>query len=103
MIVSKCSGKPCRDLPTAEYRACHAVAIGCVLIGDQIALPGSVPDGVGADRPEIRVAAENHAVPDDDHTAGPALDPVEHPDVNRIKSILHFNAARKTTVIPQKP
>jgi hypothetical protein len=58
MIVSKCSGKPCRDLPTAEYRACHAVAIGCVLIGDEIALPGSVPDRVGADRPEIRVAAE---------------------------------------------
>src|SRR6185312_14576044 len=88
MIVPKCSGKSRRDLPAAENRACHAVAVGRVLIGHEIALPGSVPDRVGADRPEIRIAAENHAIPDDNHTAGPALDAVEHLDVNGIKSIL---------------
>jgi hypothetical protein len=49
MVVPKCSGKSRRDLPAAENRACHAVAVGRVLIGDEIALPGSVPDGVGAD------------------------------------------------------
>src|SRR6202162_3459472 len=99
MIVLKCSGKPCRDLPTAEYRACHAVAIGRVLIGDEIALPGSAPDRVSADRPEIRVATEDRAIPEDDHTAGTAPHAVEHLDVNGIKSILHGGPVGDTFAI----
>src|ERR1700677_2948148 len=101
LIVPKCSGKPCRDLPTAENRARHAVAIRRMLVGDEIALPGSVPDRVGADRPEIRVAAKNLAIPDDDHTAGPALDAVEHLDVYGIKSILHGGPVGDTFSIRQ--
>jgi hypothetical protein len=101
MIVLECSGKPARDLPTAENRAGHAVAIGRVLIGDEIALPGSVPDRIGADTPEIRVAAEKQAIPEDDHTAGAALDAIEHLDVNRIKSILHGSPIREVYTIRQ--
>jgi hypothetical protein len=46
-------------------------------------------DGVGADRPEVRTAADQHAIPEDEYAAVAALYAVEHMDVNGIKPILH--------------
>jgi hypothetical protein len=95
VIGLKCSRKPRRDLSTAEHRARCAVAIGRVLI------PGSIPNRVGANRPEIRVAAENDTIPDDNHTAGPAPYAVKHLDVNGIKSIPHCDPVVEIFAIRQ--
>jgi hypothetical protein len=60
-----------------------------MLVGAQLALPGAVAAGVGAGRPEIRAAAEERAVAQDQHAAVAALHAVEHVHVNGIKSVLH--------------
>src|ERR1700682_1391856 len=95
MVIPIGSGKTGRDLAAGEHRARRAVAIGRVLVGDQIALPGAFLAGaylerVGARRPEIGVAAEDNAVAQHDNAAGPASDAVTHQDVHRVESVLPF-------------
>ena len=58
-------------------------------IGGELALPGSLADGVGADRPEIRAAADELAVAKHDDATVAALHAVEHVDVNGIQPVLH--------------
>ena len=103
MVIPISSGKARRNLPAAKYRARRAVVVRGVLVGHQISLPSAFPEGVRAHRPEIRIAAENHAVAKDDNAAGPSLDAVAHLDVHGVEPVLHFGAARKSTVISENP
>ena len=77
------------DFLPAGKRACEAIRQRRVLIGGELALPGPVADGVGADRPEIRTAADQRAVAQDDHPAVAALHAVKHMHVERVKPIPH--------------
>src|SRR5450432_3978590 len=54
-----------------------------------MAFPGSIAHRVGTDRPEIRPAADELAIAQDDHAAVTAFDAVEHVDVDGIKPVLH--------------
>ena len=83
-VVCKGPRKPGGDFPARKQRTDEKIRKGRVLIGGQIALPGSIPDGVGADRPEIGASAENHAVAEDNHAIIAASYAVEHMDVNGI-------------------
>src|SRR5450756_754083 len=65
-----------------------------MLVGDELPLPGPVADGVGADRPEIGSAADQHAIAEDHYPAVAALHAIEHIGVDRIEPVLHdCNAA----------
>ena len=77
--------------PAQRIDGAHGVQITSryVLIGAQIALPCPVIHGVGADRPEIRAPADEHAISQHEYAAVAAPHAVEHMDVNRVESILH--------------
>jgi hypothetical protein len=89
LVVGKGSRKPAGDDLPGEERANKAVRKGRVLVGAEVTLPGPMTDGVGADRPEIRAAPEQHTVSEDEHAAVAPPYAIQHMDVNRIKPILH--------------
>ena len=88
-VVLERSGKAGGDLAAAEYRPGVGFVIGRVLVCDDLALPGAIAYGIGAGRPEIRIAAQDRPVAKHQHAAGPALYAVEHPDMDRIQAVLH--------------
>ena len=88
-VIGKRPRKPAGDFLPAGKRACEAIRQRRVLIGGELALPGPVAHGVGADRPEIGTAADQRPVPQDDHPAVAALHAVKHMHVERIKPIPH--------------
>src|SRR5580692_1788253 len=93
-VLVKRSRKPACDFLPAEQRAQERVGKWCVLVGGELALPGSVADAVGADRPEIRAAADELAVAQHDDATVAALHAVEHMNVNGIEPILHGSRRR---------
>src|SRR4051812_1854796 len=97
-VILECSGKAGGDLAAAEYRPRGALAIRRVLIGDQFALTRASLDGIGTNRPEIGIAAQNRAIPCDNHAAGPALYAVAHLDMNRVQAVLHVRYDRRKAI-----
>src|ERR1700677_815309 len=81
--------KPAGDFLAAGQRSCERIRQRRVLIGSELAFPGPITHGVGADRPEIGTAADQRTVPEHDHSAVAALHAVKHMHVERIKPIPH--------------
>src|SRR3954451_2747743 len=94
-VILERAGKAGGDLAAAEYRPRGALAIRCMLVGDQFALTRASFDGIGANRPEIGIAAQNKAIPRDNHAAGAALYAVAHLDMNRVQAVLHARYDRE--------
>src|SRR5579872_1733607 len=70
-----------------------------MLVGDEFALPGALssapsPDAVAADRPEVRAAPDQLAIPQNEHAAVAALHAVEHVDVDGVKPVPHGSDRR---------
>jgi hypothetical protein len=59
-----------------------------------------LPFRVDAARPEIRPAAEQNAVTQDQHAAVAPLQAVEHVEVDGIKPVLHVASAAGATIAP---
>jgi hypothetical protein len=79
------AGKADADLIAAEHRPLALARR--VLVIDEFALPAAVGAGVGADIVEKCIAAADPAVVQH-HDAGiAAVDAVEHPDMNGIKTV----------------
>src|SRR3954451_12709768 len=76
-VILERSGKAGGDLAAAEYRPGVGFVIGRVLVCDDLALPSAIPDGIGAGRPEIRIATQDPPVAKHQYAAGPAFYPVE--------------------------
>src|ERR1700709_2222969 len=75
-VVGKGPGKAAGNRLTRKQRTNEPVGKTGLLVGAQLSLPGAVTDSLGADRPEVRAAAEQHAVAQDQDTAVAALHPV---------------------------
>jgi hypothetical protein len=82
-------GKSARRFLVTEERTNKGIRKICMLIGGQLALPGSVTRRVGTDRPEIGPAADKPTIAQDDHAAVTAFHAVKHVNVDRIESVPH--------------
>src|ERR1700686_2952017 len=97
LVIGKSAGKTARHFQAGEQRAHQPVRKGRVLVGGELPLPGPLTDSIGAGRPEVRAAADEHAVAENKDSAVAALHAVEHLEADRIKPVLHKSANATAT------
>src|SRR5581483_11471136 len=89
-IIGVGAGESAGRLPSAQHRTHQGIAELAVLVGGELALPRSIGRSVGADRPEIRPAADQMPVAQDGDAAVTPPDVIEHVDVDGKKPVLHL-------------
>src|SRR5882757_8908567 len=88
-LLAEGARKAAVDLLPAGQRPDEWILKRRVQIGAEMSLPGPLPDRVGADRPEMRTAADQKAIAQDQNAAVTAPHAIRHVHVKRVESVFH--------------